>query len=636
MAPKWSSFRYLTYSRPRHPGLACVLAVAASSAAYLLIWALQGGHPRVPLYPFFTLAVITSALYGGFWPGIIAVALSVLYSVHFILRPQFWFLVGERSTLLSLAAFGVVGVSVSLLASILRSNRHALQQRNADLHRERERWRGVVEGIAEEVWVCNVKGEMSLKNLSKITAMGLEAFQNKTIHEVLEEVDILLLDGTPRPPEQAPLYRSMRGEILRGEEIMRHRRTGRIRYRQFSSAPTRDAEGNITGAVAIVRDVTETKEAEQALRDSEARFRATVENIPQMVWVADARGNFRYLSPKWLDYTGTTELDNANGGWTNAIHPEDRTRSAERWAMAVATHGTYEAEYRLRRSDGEYRWQFARAVPIPESHDGAPLWFGTTTDIDDNKRTQELLIRSEKVAALGRMAATLAHDINNPLAAAMNTVFLAKASTTTESLKTFLDTAEEELKRIAQITGRALGFYRDNSGPAPVAVEDVVDEAVDLLRSRIKAKHLKVETQYEEGSDVIGISGELRQVFCNLIANSVDALAENGTLRLRVFRTRHPRTGTPCVWITVADNGKGIEPGSRKRIFEPLFTTKGSLGTGLGLWVTNQLIEKHGGSIRVRSSVNRVRRGTTFAVLLPGQAGSARPAVAAAGAGNQL
>ena len=144
----------------------------------------------------------------------------------------------------------------------LRELNRVLQQRNAELEAERARWRGVVEGIADEVWVCDLQGNMSLMNLHAVTAMGLEEFKDLPLEHVLDEVDILYPDGTLRPVSEAPLHRSLAGDIVRGEEIMRHRRTGRTRYRQFSSAPTRDEKGNITGAVAIVRDVTALKEAE--------------------------------------------------------------------------------------------------------------------------------------------------------------------------------------------------------------------------------------------------------------------------------------------------------------------------------------------------------------------------------------
>jgi PAS domain S-box-containing protein len=324
----------------------------------------------------------------------------------------------------------------------------------------------------------------------------------------------------------------------------------------------------------------------------------------------------QYLSPRWLEYTGTAEDINANGGWTEAIHQEDRSKALQRWQTAVAQRSAYEAEYRLLRWDGEYHWHVARAVPMAESEGEEPLWFGTTTDIDERKRTQELLIRSEKVAALGRMAATLAHDINNPLAAAMNALYIVQ-SNVPKSLKEYVNMADAELRRISHITRQALGFYRESSQPGVVDVGSTLNEAVSLFKSKIKAKHICLQKENSSNLKVSGISGELRQVFSNLIANSVDAVPENGSIKVRVSHLTNPNTASRYVRVSVADDGVGIDANLLPHIFEPLFTTKGAIGTGLGLWESKQLVEKHGGSIRVRSCTGSGRRGTTFTVLLP-------------------
>lgn len=232
-------------------------------------------------------------------------------------------------------------------------------------------------------------------------------------------------------------------------------------------------------------------------------------------------------------------------------------------------------------------------------------------------RAQEALIRSEKLASVGRMAASIAHEINNPLAAVMNAVYLAKTGLRQPELAQYLDMAEDELKCISHITRQTLGFYRESSSPTAVSVNSIMDSAVDLLRGKIKVKHAEIEKQYESDFQVMGVSGELRQVFSNLLVNSLDAIPHEGKIKLRVSKTTCDNNGNSRIRVTLADNGQGIEAATLPRIFEPLFTTKEATGSGLGLWVSKQLIEKQGDSIRVRSSASEPHRGTAICVVLP-------------------
>jgi PAS domain S-box-containing protein len=368
--------------------------------------------------------------------------------------------------------------------------------------------------------------------------------------------------------------------------------------------------------VAFVVDITQLRAAENALRESEQRFRAVAENIPQMIWVATAQTEFKYLSRKWLEYTGTTLEENSNGGWSNALHPEDRARTISKWNEAVARTGIFDAEYRVRRHDGHYRWQLARGVPILGSD--IPLWFGTTTDIEDQKKAQVALIRSEKLASVGRMAATVAHEINNPLEAIMNVVYLASVEQSlSDEGKRLLGYAQQELIRVAHITRQTLGFYRESGTPIHVKLPEVVDSVLDLLGPRLKIKGVRVIRDYRPAPPVYAIRGELLQVLSNLVGNAMDALTNgNGSIRLRISPVSTSRSG-PAVRLTISDSGCGIPRSSLPHIFEPFFTTKESFGTGLGLWVSKGILEKHRGSIGVRSTPGK---GTTFSMVLPTEA----------------
>jgi two-component system, NtrC family, sensor kinase len=239
-------------------------------------------------------------------------------------------------------------------------------------------------------------------------------------------------------------------------------------------------------------------------------------------------------------------------------------------------------------------------------------------EIIARKHAEEALIRSEKLASVGRMAAVLAHEINNPLATVMGILYLAR---NTENLPgpvgDYLEKADGELKRIAHITRQTLGFYRESLLLTTFDVGPLFESVLDLLKSKIQSKLAKVERQCDPHLQITAMHGELRQVISNLLLNSLDSLGENGQVTLRASRSTNPTYGSRRIRITVADSGHGIDETILPQIFEAFMTTKGRIGNGLGLWVSKQIIDKHGGSVRVRSATIGARRGTTFSVVLP-------------------
>ncbi|MEO8727114.1 MAG: ATP-binding protein [Acidobacteriaceae bacterium] len=237
------------------------------------------------------------------------------------------------------------------------------------------------------------------------------------------------------------------------------------------------------------------------------------------------------------------------------------------------------------------------------------------------KTAQEALIRVEKLASVGRMAAVTAHEINNPLAAAMNTLFLLQHEPElSESSRQYLKIADGELKRIAYITRQTLGFYQESSAPAAFKVTALLDSVISLMQSKITSARVMVQKQCDDGLQMRGVFGELRQVLTNLLANSLDAVEEDGRVTLCAWNTASPDDGQRSITITVADTGHGIAAETLPHLFEPFFTTKGSIGNGLGLWVCKQIVEKHSGSIQVQSTTEGPQRGTTFSVTLPAEA----------------
>jgi PAS domain S-box-containing protein len=292
------------------------------------------------------------------------------------------------------------------------------------------------------------------------------------------------------------------------------------------------------------------------------------------------------------------------------IHPDDQEEVRSAIVEMIATRGPLHMEYRVIFPGGEVHWNEARGMPVAGKR---PIWRGVTFDITDRKMSENALLRSEKLAAMGRLASTVAHEINNPLEAVTNLLYLARTDAElSEASQSYLATAEAELARLADITRLTLGFVRTSSNARNIDPAETMDEVLSIFRHRFEMKNIHVERRYEKGFAIHIASHELRQVFTNLISNSADALAENGAV-LSIQMDREDNTAV----VTIEDNGSGISDADLQRIFEPFFSTKQDVGTGIGLWVTRELVEKNGGEISVRSGDLDGGMKTSFRIEFP-------------------
>lgn len=256
-------------------------------------------------------------------------------------------------------------------------------------------------------------------------------------------------------------------------------------------------------------------------------------------------------------------------------------------------------------------------------------WAGIIVlDASDRKRSEEALRRSEKLAVTGRLAASIAHEINNPLEAITNLLFLMRNYTTLdEQALNYVSMADHEVRRIAEITQQTLRFYRQSTLPARATMAELLDSVLSLHQGRFNSLEIQVERDYDPALDLFCFAGEIRQVMANLVANAVDANSNGGRILVRARRshnwTNPSRAG---VRFVVADTGTGMEPEVRESIFEPFFTTKEVTGTGLGLWVSHAIIVKHHGLVHVRSRAasppgmansRTVTSGTVFEIFIP-------------------
>ena len=236
-------------------------------------------------------------------------------------------------------------------------------------------------------------------------------------------------------------------------------------------------------------------------------------------------------------------------------------------------------------------------------------------DITAQKRSEEALRRSEKLATAGRLAASIAHEINNPLEAVTNLIYLARHDP--QHASQHLEMAQREVARVAHIAQQTLGFVRESAAATLVDVSFLLDEVLQLYASKLQRKRIQVEKRFQRAT-IHAYGGELRQLFSNLMVNAVDAMQPGGCLWLRVSPAREHTGGERVgVRILVGDSGSGIGPEQFEHLFEPFYTTKKDGGTGLGLWLSLGIVRKHGGSIRVRSRAASGKTGTVFSIFLP-------------------
>jgi PAS domain S-box-containing protein len=362
--------------------------------------------------------------------------------------------------------------------------------------------------------------------------------------------------------------------------------------------------------------LSEIQRRDDALRESEALFRTLADSVPQLAWMAEADGDIFWFNQRWYQFTGTNEEQMLGWGWESVHEPNKLPEVVKKWTASIKAGQRFEMVFPLRGKDGAYRDFLSLAVPLRDSHGNVVRWFGTNTDITEQRRAEEALRESEKLAATGRLAASIAHEINNPLEALANLLYLAKRQP--ERSASFLATAEQELDRIAEITRHTLGFYRDTSTPVKMSVADIANGVLALYDRKLRFKGISVKKRFSQDTEICGFPGEVRQVLANLVVNAIDAMRPERRMRIKISPAHEwSGYGRSGVRFTILDNGPGIPPEQLRKIFEPFYTTKKDVGTGLGLWLTQNLVRKHNGTISVRSATDPARCGTAFSIFFP-------------------
>ena len=380
-----------------------------------------------------------------------------------------------------------------------------------------------------------------------------------------------------------------------------------------------------TRALAKLAEVSQSlvEEAEaknQLLRDKDERLELALSGGGMGLWDWDLKNDTLFWSASHYRILGL-EPNSQPPSYsllTSRIHPEDL--AAAELAMKVTRNNgeSYICEYRVIWPDGSTHWLEGQAQYHKDSSGNVVRMLGVLSDVTDRKNAAHALLRTEKLAVAGRMAASIAHEINNPLESVANLLYLIAQSESLPQAHADATLALQELMRASHITQQTLRFHRQSEYAKPARLSEIVNAVLSLFHGKITAPNIAVDRRYDDDPELVCLTGDLQQVFANIILNAIDAMPSGGKL---VIRTRLSRNwinrAHQGMRITIADSGIGMERAIWKHIYEPFFTNKPETGTGLGMWVVAQIVERQRGDIHVWSSTRKGSSGTVYSLFLP-------------------
>ena len=515
----------------------------------------------------------------------------------------------------------------------------------ATLRESEQRFRLVADSAPVMLWMGDQNGKCLYLNRAQrkfwgVAEQDVSAFDwNTTVHP--EDTEVLA----------QPFTKGMREQLGFSVEARYRRADGEWRTLRTNAHPRFDTDGNFVGMIGVNVDVTEIREAEKALAESEARFRGITNSIDQMIWSTLPDGYHDFYNDRWYEYTGMPHGSTDGDAWNGMFHPEDQERAWGIWRYSLDTGEPYHIEYRLRHRSGQYRWVLGRAQAVRDEAGRIVRWFGTCTDIQEIVEAREVLARSrgeleaaveertaklmeaesqlrqsQKMEAIGQLTGGIAHDFNNMLAVVMGGLNLLqrRLERGDTDVGRYIEGAMEGARRAAALTSRLLAFSRlQQLAPEQVDANKLVQGMTDLL-TRTLGEAIKVETVLGAGlwrtfADV----NQLESALLNLAVNARDAMPDGGRLTIETanahideaYARENELSPGQYVLIAVTDTGVGMTPDVIAKAFDPFFTTKAvGKGTGLGLSQVFGFIRQSGGHVKIYSEVGQ---GTSVKVYLP-------------------
>jgi PAS domain S-box-containing protein len=366
--------------------------------------------------------------------------------------------------------------------------------------------------------------------------------------------------------------------------------------------------------LALVLTAQAASPREESVGRGEELYRVLIDSTNDGIWIIDGDHRTTAVNRRMAEMLGYMSEEIQGHPLVEFMFPEDVSEKPPEYLRH--SHFKRVVGNRFRRKDGSELWAQVSARPLATKSGEVAEVMIIVSDATLLREMEDTLRRNEKLITASRLAATISHEINGPLEAVVNTFRLWREEAMTEQGRHYLRLAEKEIQKISAITKRTLGLFRDSSSWEELSLCDLLDDTISFCRNRLVAHSIRVMNDYHSRGIARVSRGGVQQVFANLISNALDAMTTGGTLTVRVIDvTRNQAAG---IRVEVEDTGRGIADVDLKRIFDPFFTTKQNGGTGLGLWVVKEIIEKHGGTITVTSRTQPGEKcGTLFSILLP-------------------
>lgn len=416
-----------------------------------------------------------------------------------------------------------------------------------------------------------------------------------------------------------PLLAKVLGEVVAVEREVQDQHG---HWYRLQIKPYKTLDNRVDGAVLVLMDIDVMKKRNQELVVAAEFTKSIIETIAEPLLVLNSELNVLMANHSFYDSFGIRPettigqmvYDLGRGQWSK---PELRSLLEE---VLPRDRAFVNHEVVFKFPGVGWRSFMLSGRYIVQDSDVTPLILLSLMDMTERKKIEAALIQAEKLSIASRLAASIAHEINNPLEAITNLLYLASTGEDSVATKAFATQALEEVGRVSHITQQTLKFYRQSSAPSSVKISEILESLLVLYHGKLLANKVEVHRQFQDGPPILCLAGDLRQIFANVIANAIDAMMGGGTLTLRVRASRDWRNNERRgVRATIVDSGTGMTAETMHRIYEPFFTTKNELGTGLGMWVSAQLVERLQGDLKVRSRTTEGKSGTAFSLFLPVQ-----------------